>query len=64
MPPYTILKVSKQSAKDVEVLGEFETQDEARASAERYQMSDESNAYDYCVECPPERRDPVDTILS
>jgi hypothetical protein len=50
---FTVLKVSKNSENQIEVVGEFPTEEDAKKFAEDAQKDDASNEYEYIIERPP-----------
>jgi hypothetical protein len=50
---YSILKVSKTTNDQMEVVGEFPNEQEARTFAQDAHANDVTNEYEYLVEYPP-----------
>ena len=53
--PVTVLKICKSVEDEIEVAGEFSTEEEAETFAEEAQIDDPDNDYEYIIELPPSR---------
>ena len=51
--PFSVLKISKTNADQIEVLGEFSTEQEANDCADGARGNDCSYEFDYLIEMPP-----------
>jgi len=60
LPPYSVLKISRVTENDFEVMGEFSNEEEARNFAAECRTNDCSNEHEYRIEYPPSHADRFD----
>lgn len=53
---YTVLKAPSERPKQIEVVGEFSTEEEARQFAKDAAREGRDDDSDYSVECPPSKK--------